>query len=126
VAVYSWRMNRVLTVLACATAITATAVMLGGCSDDDNGSGSSSSSLAACDSIYVEGKLVTVEEVEAGCRLGDGSILEDNSCEQVNGALLVTFEDGDTRLWGLTGKRLQAAETALDDDPDYTEAVALC
>ena len=100
-------------VLAVATTI------VGGCSDD--------SSRASCADVYAQGKVVTAQQIHDGCVLANGSTLKGNVCEQVNGALLVTYEKSDPPLWGLVGKPLHAATGGdLDHDPEYTKAVALC
>jgi hypothetical protein len=111
--------------VAGALVIVAAAALLGGCDGDD--AGRAEEGPVACTSLYEPGRVVTARQVERGCERADGSTLRGNVCEQVNGALLVTYEDGDPQLWGFTGKPLEAAQGGdLDNDPDYTDARALC
>jgi hypothetical protein len=106
--------------VAVGTAVAAATLAFSGCSDGDP-------DLAACDEVFVEGEVVTEEQVEDGCLTADGSSFDGDPCERVDGVLLVTYTESDPPLWGLVGKPLRAASSAeLDDDPDYTEAVGLC
>jgi hypothetical protein len=113
------RMRRVRTLVAVATAVAAATFALSACSDSDP-------ELAACDEVFVEGEVITAEQVEDGCMLANGKTFDGDPCERVDGVLLVTYTESDPQLWGLVGKRLQAASGELDEDPDYTEAVGLC
>ena len=109
-------MNRVLVVLA-----VVGVCVLGGCGGDDH------PKLASCSTIYAEGKVITARQVKDGCRLPNGTKLPAQTCEQVNGAVVVTYKRSDPQLWGLVGQRLHSASGGtVDKDPEYVKAVALC
>ena len=106
--------------VAVGTAMAVATFGLAACSDSDT-------DLASCDDVFVEGEVITEEQVEERCELANGETFDGDPCERVDGVLLVTYTESDPPLWGLVGKRLRAASGAdLDQDTDYTEAVGLC
>ncbi len=109
-------MGRLVVVLA-----VVGASVLGGCGGNDH------PKLASCTSVYAAGKVIAASQVKSGCRLPNGSTLKVQRCEQVNGAVLVTYTRSDPQLWGLVGQPLHAAAGGtVDQDPEYATAVGLC
>jgi hypothetical protein len=107
-------MNRILLTAALVVSCSFGAA----CGSDD--------SIADCADLYAPGKTISTEQAERGCRQQDGTVLDDNTCERVDGVWVVTYEDHDPPLWGLTGKGLRPAPDGLDDDAEYQKAIALC